>query len=203
MKPLKLNAYLALFLREVTSYDWETISNDPEMDFELEYSFYLSHMKTSFKSLDDAYFNREDLNSPLPKSWQSRFYRLQAIASRMYFVSLHCTSEPLHKIIDFCKKEGHQRLIVFQSKDAISDYTELLEIFHRNSFLYQRYSKPRTLAAKYTTGGFLNKKKLQRLLQGKGNGVYEETFELLKPVLDKDIRDNVEILYPKTDFLEA
>ncbi|MCB1160250.1 MAG: hypothetical protein KDK45_22295, partial [Leptospiraceae bacterium] len=160
MNLLKVKGYLVLFLKEIPICDLETLKKDPELDFKSEYAFYLSHIKTSFYDLNDSYMLSEELVGNISRAWLQRFKRLQIVSSRIYYASLHYTSDKIPNIVNTCKEEEYHRIIIFQSNDVVAHYAEFIEIFHLNSFLYQRYTKPRTLEAKYSSGGFINKKKL-------------------------------------------
>lgn len=197
MKNYEVTGYLVVVLRTVEFCDLETLTKIPNSILADEYSFYSGNIKLLSKNDTKKTIRAKELQNSIPKSWTSRFNRLQKIHSRYYKYELHYTNDSISSIVSSVKSENVNRLLVMQSKDMIGDFSELVKIFRLNSFLYQRLTKARLADQLYFRAGFISEKKLDRMLTGKGRSIYAETFQIMDIILDKDFTKNVDNLRPK------
>ena len=63
-----------------------------------------------------------------------------------------------------------------------------------NSLLQKRIVKSGKLSNLFSRFGYINKKKLVQLLQGKGEAVNPYTFQSIEPILDKDFQNKIDII---------
>jgi hypothetical protein len=197
MNTYEIGGHLVTVLRPVISCDLETFVQAPGYILTDDYSFYAGNMKFPTYANSDKTVKEKELQNSIPKSWTNRFSRLQKITTRYYKYELSYTNDPIPSIVQSVKSENTSRLLIFKSNDLVGDFSELIKIFRLNSFLYQRFAKPRLVDQLYFRAGFISEKKLNRMLLGKGRGVFAETFRLMQIILDKDFANNVDTIRPK------
>ena len=93
-------------------------------------------------------------------------------------------------------------MVIFESSDLVEHFAELQKILSLNSYLKRRLVRNGEISNLFLPFGYIKKKLLDLLLQGKGNSVTPYTFQMIKPVVDKDLQSNVVPIY-REEYLQA
>ncbi|MEM7179536.1 MAG: hypothetical protein AAF518_01380 [Spirochaetota bacterium] len=184
-----LPGYLTVSLFAIELCSLEEFLQAPADMLADEYAYYAGNLKQQNSYATDKTLRKTELKQK--NIWQQRWLRLQALAEHCYKYELSYSTQSLGQLTNI-EEETPERMLVLQSQNLPEDFLELVRIFHLNSFLYQRNSSPRFVDQMYFKAGYISQNKLQRMLEGKGRGVYSETFQILRPVLDRDFASNVD-----------
>ncbi|MBP7284275.1 MAG: hypothetical protein KBA66_22000 [Leptospiraceae bacterium] len=167
---------------------------DDTIDFSSESSF--DFFTYNLKKYDDNRIYpsvyREDIVKPdFIVQYKKKYDRLYRISERFYSYHIQHTFENPNAILQYAKEQNANRLIVFKSSNIVDNYLRLIKILKLNSFAYRRELNADLSSNLYSPAGFIQNKKLNMLLRGKGKSVTDTTFKILQLVFDKELDSNL------------
>ena len=167
---------------------------DDTIDFSSESSF--DFFTYNLKKYDDNMVYpsvyREDILKPdFIIQYKKKYDRLYRISERFYSYHIQHTFENPNIILQYAKEKNVDRLIVFKSSNIVDNYLRLIKILKLNSFAYRKELNADLSSNLYSPAGFIQNKKLNMLLRGKGKSVSDTTFKILQLVFDKELDSNL------------
>ena len=190
MNEIKEHGYIVAGLKKIDPISYEEFKADPE-ETHIPIQFISRNLKEIDILKDSFSVRMSDIqNADFDKRYYIRFCRLNQITNRYYHYLLTHTNDSVPKILESSKDE-FDRVIIFRSKHIIEHYNELIKIFMLNSLLQKRIVKSGKLSNLFSRFGYINKKKLVQVLQGKGEAVSSYTFQSIEPILDRDFQSNM------------
>jgi hypothetical protein len=193
MKEIKEQGYIVAGFKTIEPISYLEFKKEPE-ETNIPNQFIARNLKGVDVLKDSFSIRMSDIkNVDFDKKYYSRFCRLNKITNRYYHYLLVHTNDAVPKILESSREE-FDRIIIFRSKNIIEHYNELIKIFMLNSLLQKRIVKSGKLSNLFSRFGYINKKKLVQLLQGKGEAVNPYTFQSIKPILDKDFQNKIDII---------
>ena len=167
---------------------------DDTIDFSSESSF--DFFTYNLKKYDDNMVYpsvyREDILKPdFIIQYKKKYDRLYRISERFYSYHIQHTFENPNAILQYAKEQNANRLIVFKSSNIVDNYLRLIKILKLNSFAYRKELNADLSSNLYSPAGFIQNKKLNMLLRGKGKSVSDTTFKILQLVFDKELDSNL------------
>ncbi len=191
MKQSKLEGFLVVCLHNVPSFNVQEIRKEIiNAEFNPLLAYYVNY-SLPVSVTTDTFLQMPKLVN------QQRLKRLQFVAQNIYRFEIFHSTELMSSILHSSKEEEPDRLIIFQTNNLVQNYVKLIELFSFNSFLFQRDIHLQDQSSLFIPAGFIGKNKLNRMLQGKGNRVNPFTFQVIKPVLDRDFVQNVDTIHHK------
>ncbi|MCB1194146.1 MAG: hypothetical protein H7A23_17930 [Leptospiraceae bacterium] len=164
-----------------------------------QFGFWAYHIKQINFSKNFPIPDKNDLSSLN----YDRFQRLTFISSKFYKYAIrYSISMSFSQITNIALEEEYDRVIIFKSESIVEDFSEMKAILRMNSFLYQRNLHSRYMSNLFSNSGYISKKRLNQMLRGKGKYMVEETFQLIQPILDRDLSSNVDTIRPMV-YMEA
>lgn len=156
----------------------------------------LKSYKKVFRTYPSVYF--EEIIEPdfIPK-YRTRFNRLSIFMSSMYYFKIMYTNSSIKEIIQYADENRVSRVLVFPTHKLVDDYLKIVKIFKLNSFLSCRELNELHSPNLYSRTGFIRKKKVTKMLKGKGRAVSKFTFRTLELELDKRL-DKAPVHYIRT-----
>ena len=193
MNEKKEHGYIVAGLKQIDPISYEEFKADPE-ETHISIQFISRNLK-EIDILKDSFSVRisDTRNEDFDEKYYSRFCRLNKITNRYYHYLLFYINDVVPKILESSREE-FDRVIIFRSKNIIEHYNELIKIFMLNSLLQKRIVKSGKLSNLFSRFGYINKKKLIQVLQGKGEAVSSYTFQSIEPILDRDFQSNVDVI---------
>lgn len=131
------------------------------------------------------------LNANFISQYKIKYDRLYRISERFYSYHIQHTFENPNSILQYSKEQKADRLIVFKSSNIVDNYLRIIKILKLNSFMYRRELNANLSSNLYSPAGFIQDKKLNMLLRGKGKSVSDTTFKILQLVFDKELNSNL------------
>ena len=165
--------------------------NDDTIDFtsESSFDFFTYNLK---KYADNRVYPSVDILKPdFIIQYKKKYDRLYRISVRFYSYHIQHTFENPNVILQYAKEQNADRLIVFKSSNIVDNYLRLIKILKLNSFAYRRELNADLSSNLYSPAGFIQNKKLNTLLRGKGKSVTDTTFKILQLVFDKELDSNL------------
>lgn len=167
---------------------------DEKVDFSSEssFDFFTYNLKKYNDNRTYPSVYREDLFKPdFIVQYKKKYDRLYRISERFYSYHIQHTFENPNVILQYAKEQNADRLIVFKSSNIVDNYLRLIKILKLNSFAYRRELNADLSSNLYSPAGFIQNKKLNMLLRGKGKSVSDTTFKILQLVFDKELDSNL------------
>ena len=168
--------------------------NDDTIDFSSEssFDFFTYNLKKYDENMVYPSVYREDILKPdFIIQYKKKYDRLYRISERFYSYHIQHTFENPNIILQYAKEKNVDRLIVFKSSNIVDNYLRLIKILKLNSFAYRRELNADLSSNLYSPAGFIQNKKLNMLLRGKGKSVSDTTFKILQLVFDKELDSNL------------
>ena len=168
--------------------------NDDTIDFSSEssFDFFTYNLKKYDENMVYPSVYREDILKPdFIIQYKKKYDRLYRISERFYSYHIQHTFENPNIILQYAKEKNVDRLIVFKSSNIVDNYLRLIKILKLNSFAYRRELNADLSSNLYSPAGFIQNKKLNTLLRGKGKSVTDTTFKILQLVFDKELDSNL------------
>ena len=168
--------------------------NDDTIDFSSEssFDFFTYNLKKYDENMVYPSVYREDILKPdFIIQYKKKYDRLYRISERFYSYHIQHTFENPNVILQYAKEQNADRLIVFKSSNIVDNYLRLIKILKLNSFAYRRELNADLSSNLYSPAGFIQNKKLNMLLRGKGKSVTDTTFKILQLVFDKELDSNL------------
>lgn len=199
----QIKGYIILLLKKIEPITFDNfkslVKKYPLIENINQFGFWAYHLKQINSSKNFPIPNENDLSSIN----QARFQRLTSISVRFYKYTINYSiSMRFNQITNFAIEEECDRVIIFKSESIVEDFSEIKAILRMNSFLYQRNLHSRYMSNLFSNSGYISKKRLSQMLRGKGNYVVEETFQIIQPILDRDLSSNVDTIRPMV-YMEA
>ena len=167
---------------------------DDTIDFSSEssFDFFTYNLKKYDENMVYPSVYREDILKPdFIIQYKKKYDRLYRISERFYSYHIQHTFENPNAILQYAKEQNANRLIVFKSSNIVDNYLRLIKILKLNSFAYRRELNADLSSNLYSPAGFIQNKKLNMLLRGKGKSVTDTTFKILQLVFDKELDSNL------------
>ena len=167
---------------------------DDTIDFSSEssFDFFTYNLKKYDENMVYPSVYREDILKPdFIIQYKKKYDRLYRISERFYSYHIQHTFENPNIILQYAKEKNVDRLIVFKSSNIVDNYLRLIKILKLNSFAYRRELNADLSSNLYSPAGFIQNKKLNMLLRGKGKSVSDTTFKILQLVFDKELDSNL------------
>ena len=168
--------------------------NDDTIDFSSEssFDFFTYNLKKYDENMVYPSVYREDILKPdFIIQYKKKYDRLYRISERFYSYHIQHTFENPNIILQYAKEKNVDRLIVFKSSNIVDNYLRLIKILKLNSFAYRKELNADLSSNLYSPAGFIQNKKLNMLLRGKGKSVSDTTFKILQLVFDKELDSNL------------
>ena len=168
--------------------------NDDTIDFSSEssFDFFTYNLKKYDENMVYPSVYREDILKPdFIIQYKKKYDRLYRISERFYSYHIQHTFENPNIILQYAKEKNVDRLIVFKSSNIVDNYLRLIKILKLNSFAYRKELNADLSSNLYSPAGFIQNKKLNMLLRGKGKSVTDTTFKILQLVFDKELDSNL------------
>lgn len=168
--------------------------NDDTIDFSSEssFDFFTYNLKKYDENMVYPSVYREDILKPdFIIQYKKKYDRLYRISERFYSYHIQHTFENPNIILQYAKEKNADRLIVFKSSNIVDNYLRLIKILKLNSFAYRKELNADLSSNLYSPAGFIQNKKLNMLLRGKGKSVSDTTFKILQLVFDKELDSNL------------
>ena len=168
--------------------------NDDTIDFSSEssFDFFTYNLKKYDENMVYPSVYREDILKPdFIIQYKKKYDRLYRISERFYSYHIQHTFENPNVILQYAKEQNADRLIVFKSSNIVDNYLRLIKILKLNSFAYRKELNADLSSNLYSPAGFIQNKKLNMLLRGKGKSVSDTTFKILQLVFDKELDSNL------------
>ncbi|MBP6740611.1 MAG: hypothetical protein KA146_11500 [Leptospiraceae bacterium] len=165
--------------------------NDDTIDFtsESSFDFFTYNLK---KYEDNRVYPSVDILKPdFIIQYKKKYDRLYRISERFYSYQIQHTLENPNTILQYAKEQNVDRLIVFKSSNIVDNYLRLVKILKLNSFAYRKELNANLSSNLYSSAGFIQNKKLNMLLRGKGKSVSDTTFKILQLLCDKELDSNL------------
>ena len=176
------------------------------IDFSSESSFDFFTYNLKKNSNNRAYpsvYHEDVLNANFISQYKIKYDRLYRISERFYSYHIQHTFENPNSILQYSKEQKADRLIVFKSSNIVDNYLRIIKILKLNSFMYRRELNANLSSNLYSPAGFIQNKKLNMLLKGKGKSVSDTTFKILQLVFDQELHSNLVTIQHITDKKEA
>lgn len=195
MNEIKEQGYIVAGFKTIEPISYSEFKREPE-ETNITNQFIARNLKGLDVLKDSFSVRMSDVNNvDFDEKYYSRFCRLNKITTRYYHYLLAHTNDAVPKILESSREE-FDRIIIFRSKNRIEHYNELIKIFMLNSLLQKRIVKSGNLSNLFSRFGYINKKKLAQLLQGKGEAVSPYTFQSIEPIVDKDFQNKIDVIRP-------
>ena len=193
MNEIKEQGYIIAGFKIIEPISYAEFKAEPE-ETNIPNQFIARNLKELDVLKDSFSVRMSDVkNVDFDKIYYSRFCRLNKIRNRYYHYLLTHTNDTVPKILESTRDE-FDRIIIFRPKNIIEHYNELIKIFMLNSLLQKRIVKSGKLSNLFSRFGYINKKKLRQLMQGKGEAVSPYTFQSIEPILDKDFQNKIDVI---------
>ena len=179
--PINLNEYIKKMKDETVDFSSES-----------SFDFFTYNLKKYDENMVYPSVYREDILKPdFIIQYKKKYDRLYRISERFYSYHIQHTFENPNIILQYAKEKNVDRLIVFKSSNIVDNYLRLIKILKLNSFAYRKELNADLSSNLYSPAGFIQNKKLNMLLRGKGKSVSDTTFKILQLVFDKELDSNL------------
>ncbi len=178
--PINLNEYIKKMKDETVDFSSES-----------SFDFFTYNLKKYDNTVYPSVYREDILKPDFIIQYKKKYDRLYRISERFYSYHIQHTFENPNVILQYAKEQNADRLIVFKSSNIVDNYLRLIKILKLNSFAYRRELNTDLSSNLFSPAGFIQNKKLNMLLRGKGKCVSDTTFKILQLVFDKELDSNL------------
>lgn len=191
--PISIDEYIERMKKDTISF-----SVEPSFNF-----FTYNLKRNSNNGVYPTVYSEDVRESNFIENYKNKYDRLCKISERFYSYHIQHTFENPNSILQYSKEEKADRVIVFKSSNIVDNYLRIIKIFKLNSFAYRKELNASLSSNLYSPAGFIQNKKLNMLLKGKGKSVSDTTFKILQLVFDKELNSNLVTIQHVPDKRES